>query len=269
MKTILIFVFSLFFSMGMQAQIEAGDVFSGALRFLTTNPKTANRMKPGEKVALNLVGELLKTQANRNHDLRVASQGKDQININYGNGTASIVRDVKGNIYLLLEGTVYPISKEFIEQASQNQTLSRVPSKIYLPGYDEKQMEEEFTKVKLGIFLFSYYHDDNMDGHRNFEEFHGKTRNFEAGKAVNIFVGHFHIKKKNTAISKLEVIDSHGKIVHTNSQKNSGLFGYVTFWFGVQINLPGDYSINVVISDINGNGKTIGTTHLREAVRIF
>ena len=58
------------------------DVGAGVIDFLLRNPKTANKMNSTETIALDIIGDLLKTQSERKYQLEYASAGSNQITIN-------------------------------------------------------------------------------------------------------------------------------------------------------------------------------------------
>ena len=256
------------FIVEVEAQVNSADAIGSALQFLTTNPSTANRMNSGEQVALNLVGRLFTKIGDRKHDLNVASQGQDQININYDSGTASLVRDQSGKVYLLLNNTIYPISQDFIDQAIKGGVLSTPNIRSYLPGYDLPKMKRNFNKRKTNMFFFTYFHDDNKDGINNFEEFHGKNRNFEKG-TLKVFVRHIVRSRKHKVVWTIEAVDSYGKVIFTRSKETRGNFGAIFIVFNTFLAVPGDYIINANVMEFNKKGKKIYSYNCQDSARIF
>jgi tetratricopeptide (TPR) repeat protein len=148
---------------------KAEDVGAGVIDFLLSNPKTANKMNSTEASALNVLGNFLKTKSARDHELEVAKAGRNQyIENNYykeessksvneptptstqiilnnksSGQTATLVNDVNGNIYLLYNGTIYPISSELIELAinryinDENVSKGAYSNKIGKEYYDK------------------------------------------------------------------------------------------------------------------------------------
>jgi len=87
------------------------SVGAGVIEFLLTNPKTANRTNASEAAALSVIGSLLDLSARRKHEVNVARAGRDEIVISTNTGNqAAVYLDAQGNVYLLFNGTIYPIS---------------------------------------------------------------------------------------------------------------------------------------------------------------
>lgn len=100
------------------------DVGAGVINFFLRNPKTADRMKPEERIALDIIADLLRTEGQREHELAYAVSTGSQITINIGDGRqAQFVRNTAGDVFLLLEGVIYPIAPEFVNEAATGQTL--------------------------------------------------------------------------------------------------------------------------------------------------
>jgi hypothetical protein len=94
------------------------NIGAGFLDFMTRNPKTANKMKPEQAIALDIISDLLKTEGQRKHELKYASAGRNQITVNTSNGgQVQFVRDDQGNIYFLSNGIVYRVSDDLKNQA--------------------------------------------------------------------------------------------------------------------------------------------------------
>ena len=117
--------------------------------FLLTNPKTARRTNATETAALSVIGSLLNKSAQRKHEMNVAKAGKSEIVINTNNGNKStIYSDVNGNVYLLHNGTIYPISTGLVNQArseqSGNNSAYSAESSAILP-YDLNKLKNSFV----------------------------------------------------------------------------------------------------------------------------
>ena len=85
------------------------DVAAGVIDFLLRTPKTANKLNTTEKVALDIISDLLKVESARQHQLEYASSSSDRIVINTNDGRqAQFVKDQNGNIYILVDGEIYP-----------------------------------------------------------------------------------------------------------------------------------------------------------------
>lgn len=119
--TLLAALFSLSLSTAFSQKLE--EVGAGVINFLLRNPKTANKMKTEEKIALDIISDLLKTEGQRKHELEYAASGRSQITINSGDGRqAKFVRNQNGDIYLLIDNIIYPIAAEFVNEAAGNES---------------------------------------------------------------------------------------------------------------------------------------------------
>lgn len=148
-KLLFIFIISFLWSFSLTAQIEE-EVGAGVIEFLLSNPKTANRMNATDEAALNILGKLLRTQSNRKHELNVANTGKTQMVIQGENGSnATLVQDNSGNVYLLSNGTIYPLAQSLVNQAKeQNYTMQEVSSSN-LPAYNINMLSQQFNSNNI------------------------------------------------------------------------------------------------------------------------
>jgi len=122
------------------------EVGAGVIDFLLANPKTANKMEPSERVALDIISDLLRTQGQRKHEIEYATAGKDQITINTNDGRqAQFVKDASGNIFLVVDGVIHsnPIAPELINQASSIPSTSI--DNVTLSPYNLRDLESSFN----------------------------------------------------------------------------------------------------------------------------
>ncbi len=134
-------------------KIKPKQVGVAVIDFLLRNPKTADKMKTHEKIALDIVGDLLKTQDQREHELEYATAGKNQLTINTNDGRqAQFVKDESGNIYLVFEGVIHPIAQEFINQARNIPSIDNA----ILPPYNLKGLESRFNSNPTEIVTSNY-----------------------------------------------------------------------------------------------------------------
>ena len=123
-------------------KIKSKTVAAAVIDFLLGNPKTADKMKPTEKLALDIIGDLLKTQGQREHELEYATAGRSQTTINTTDSRqAQFVKDESGNIFLVIDGVVHPIAQELINQASNIPSMGNA---TLLP-YNLKGLESRFN----------------------------------------------------------------------------------------------------------------------------
>ncbi len=120
------------------------QIGAGVIDFLLANPKTANKMKPSESAALYIIGDFLKAQSQREHELEVAVAGKDEITFNVDDGRqVQFVKDGSGNIFLVIDGVIHPIAKELINQARSIPSTSI--DNATLPPYNLRDLESKFN----------------------------------------------------------------------------------------------------------------------------
>jgi len=118
------------------------DISAGAIDFLLRNPKTANRMNASESTALDIIGDLLKTASERKYQLEYAAAGRNQIMLNTNDGRqAQFVKNENGKIFLLVEGIIYPIAQELINEAedhSKTEGITKTPDTNIGFNYDSE-----------------------------------------------------------------------------------------------------------------------------------
>lgn len=123
-------------------KIKSKQVAAAVIDFLLRNPKTADKMEPNERIALDIIGDLLETQGQREHELEYATAGRNQLTINTTDGRqAQFVKDESGNIYLVMEGVIHPIAQELINQASNIPSIDNAT----LPPYNLGGLESVFN----------------------------------------------------------------------------------------------------------------------------
>lgn len=159
------------------------DVGAGVIDFLLRNPTTANRMNTSEAVALDIIGDLLTTSSVRKHELKYATAGSNKIVINNNdNRNAELVKDVHGRVYLLVDGTIYPISEELVQQATiSNYSINAGNSITLLEPYNLSILRTSYVSHKgrymiNSIFAYKWCKDLNGDRRLEFDEFKGVKR---------------------------------------------------------------------------------------------
>ncbi|MCF8224084.1 MAG: hypothetical protein K9J25_13185 [Bacteroidales bacterium] len=91
---------------------------AGVIEFLLTNPKTAKQTDPTEAAALLTIQKLLGTTAQRKHELNAANAGRTEVIIYANNGAeAKLYKDGQGNLYLLHNNKIHPVSEGLVNQA--------------------------------------------------------------------------------------------------------------------------------------------------------
>ena len=124
-------------------KIKTETVAAAVIDFLLGNPKTADKMKPTQKLALDIIGDLLETQGQREHEIEYAIAGRSQTTINTtDNSQARFVKDGSGNIFLVIDGVVHPIAQEFINQARNISGIGNAT----LPPYNLNDLESMFNE---------------------------------------------------------------------------------------------------------------------------
>ena len=144
----------------------------GVIDFLRTNPKTASRINANEAAALNVISDVLRTSAQRKHDINVAKTGRSEIIINTGsNHQATVYSDIQGNVYLLYNGTIYPISSDLVNQAksesgeSANEYEPPIIKNVTLQNFNLSTLKNEyrFEKTKkIGTKKHFFNNDEQV-----------------------------------------------------------------------------------------------------------
>lgn len=148
MKTINFLTVLIFLHLSSYSQ-QLETLGAGIIKFLLTNPSTANKTNPTETAALNVIGDLLRISAERKHDMNVAEAGKSEIVINSTAGNqAKIYLDPQGNIYLLYNGLIYPIAKTLIDEAKESEINAKTNGCSLRP-YNLSSLNSEFKFEKL------------------------------------------------------------------------------------------------------------------------
>ncbi len=164
MKTriILIIFLIVFRCVSFSQQLET--LGAGIIKFLLTNPSTANKTNPTESAALNVIGDLLSISAERKHEMNVAEAGKSEITINSNEGNqAKIYSDPQGNIYLLYNGLIYPISKTLVDEAKESESSSKISGSTLHPyGLSSLKSEFKFEKVNMEKEYFLQKNEESL-----------------------------------------------------------------------------------------------------------
>lgn len=133
------------------------DIGAGVIDFLLRNPKTANKMNSTETVALDIIGDLLKTESQRKYQLEYATAGRNQIMINSNDGRqAQFVKNEQGKIFLLVDGIVYPIAQELVNEASGNKTTTG-QNNISFAEINTTEIENWINKPEIIRYKEPYY----------------------------------------------------------------------------------------------------------------
>lgn len=152
MRVLVIIVSTVFFVDSISYSQELETVGAGVIDFLLTNPKTASQTNATETAALRVIGNLLSISAHRKHEMNVANAGRSEIVINTNSGNqATVYSDTQGNVYLMYNGTIYPISARLVNQAK----YETVPIKgSTLPAYNLSLLGNEYRFEKTTSVYF-------------------------------------------------------------------------------------------------------------------
>ena len=94
------------------------DLGGAAISFLLRNPKSADMMKPDEKIALEILADLLRTQGQRKHELEYATSGRDQIVIQTGQARqTTLLRAEDGSVFVVDAGRAHSVAAELVNVA--------------------------------------------------------------------------------------------------------------------------------------------------------
>jgi len=189
-----VFLIISLFSMSYTQKIE--DVGAGVIEFLLRNPQTANRMNQTQSVALEIIGDLFRVEGERKHKLEYASSGSNHITINTQDGNqAQFVETLSGEVFLLANGIIYPISQELINQAKIINDNSKI-------RYTEKQQK------KLKGSYFKVFFEQN-----------GRTLE-PVNNEVKLFPSEFDIIIKAPVLTSIAINASYNQNTYTQAKKN-------------------------------------------------
>ena len=206
-------IFALSSSLLLSQEIE--DVSAAVINFLLRNPKTANKMKTGEKIALDIIGDLLKTEGERKHQLRYAGAGRNQITIQTNDGRqAQFVRNEQGNVFLLYDGIIYPVAQELVNQAKGIEQIKIAT----LSPYNERKLKKIFSRniYKNGLYLIftcKWYRDLNGDGFLSVEEYYHKKRTFYIDEDFEIIIYYCSWRPDRISLNIKIIKESTGKLI--------------------------------------------------------
>ena len=140
------------------------DLGAGVIDFLLRNPKTANKMNDSESIALDIIRDLLKTEGERKHEIEYATAGRNQITINANDGRqAQFVRNEQGKVFLLVDGVIYPIAQELVNEALGGINLQTMGNNT-LPPYDLLELEKSFNTCETYQAGETYYYYVGVNG---------------------------------------------------------------------------------------------------------
>ena len=156
MKTLLT-IFITFFILTTSYAQGLETLGAGVINFLLTNPKTANQTNATEAAALKTIGTLLSISANRKHEMNVANAGRSELTINTPSGNqATMYADNQGNLYLLYNGTIYPVSAALVNQAKNEVSELKIENST-LPDYNTEELEYKFNQSYCSIIPSKSY----------------------------------------------------------------------------------------------------------------
>jgi hypothetical protein len=209
------------------------DVGAGLINFLLRNPKSADRMKPEEKIALDIIADLLRTEGQRQHELEYAATGRNQITINTNDGRqAQFVRDQAGKVFLLLDGVIHPISTELVNQSlAVESTPHPEPATNNLKTLEEKYNKRSNDIEIKTLFAYKWRRDFNQNGLPEFNEYRQIKRQFYANESFKLAIA-FQTDNGSYLDLVLEIIDDYsGTVKHSERRKiqpgsGSNVFDY-------------------------------------------
>ncbi|MCH8317245.1 MAG: hypothetical protein IIA88_01910, partial [Bacteroidetes bacterium] len=127
---------------------ELETVGAGVIDFLLTNPKTASKTNATEAAALGVIRNLLSISGHRKHQMNVANAVRSEIVINTTGGSqATMYSDNEGNIYILFNEKIYPISKGLVNQARGEVIGAKIKNSTLL-GYNVLALKNEYKFEK-------------------------------------------------------------------------------------------------------------------------
>lgn len=110
------------------------------------NPNTSKNYTAGDIAGLRVLRDLLRLGGSREHEIALAKAGKTEIILNGPGGTsAQLVRDQQGNVYLVQNGQIYPISQGIVNQAANLGSVSSYGNSPDLQGFDMESLRRSFV----------------------------------------------------------------------------------------------------------------------------
>jgi len=255
------------------------DAGAGVIDFLLRNPKTANRMNSSEAVALDIIGNLLTTSSEREHELKYAEARSNKIIINSNdNRHAEIVKDTNGRIYLLVDGTIYPISEELIKQAQSSRQLSASPANVtneFLPPYDINELKGLVKKNSNNndeiCAVFTCNKIVHNKSHVNFnKDFQNIKRRFYQNEDLYVVVRYNTHKNKNyySSLLVIRIYDSYNKLILERTTQTTPNKNYYNWWSLLNFS-PGVYTIHTFLCNNSNEYVPIGLKYKTEKMEII
>jgi uncharacterized protein (TIGR02145 family) len=215
MKTQVIIVFLFFLIQFTCSSQQLETLGAGVLDFLLKNPKTANRMDPTESAALEIISGLLKTSADRQHELNVAETGRSQINLTTNDGrNAQIVRDASGQLYINYNGMIYPIATELVKEAKEISTrVKNLSSDV--PEYDLKDLGEKYYSGNINkyniraLWTYKWHKDFDGSGSLDIDEFRQIKRKFNTNEDFNIAIYYETIDHHDEVLLTMDIFNDY------------------------------------------------------------
>ncbi|MBT7492058.1 MAG: hypothetical protein HN704_10685 [Bacteroidetes bacterium] len=250
---------------------------AGVLDFLISNPKTVNNLSTGEIVGARIIRDLLNTQSERKYQLKYANAGSDKITINTTDGRqAQIVNDADGSIYILVDGTIYPIAQEFINQANNIDKVNIQSSDniTTIEPLNIEKLRERYNQESINdfhirdIFAFKWSKDFNGDGSLSFEEFKYIKNTFDYSENFYLAVDYEIIRNSNVELV-LEINDDYsGNLIFTKIKEienNNNNLNLIVFYISGGELPNGTYLIDAKLR--NETTKNVYSTYM-ETIQI-
>jgi hypothetical protein len=244
-------ILTLFSSTLYSQKIE--DVGAGVINFLLRNPKTANKMNTTEAVALDIIGDLLKTESQRKHQLEYASAGRNQVTINSNDGRqAQFVRSETGKVFLLIDGVIYPVATELVNQAKGVEPNKEITA-TNNDSYDLTKLRNQYNTSGYGekiivAFAYKWAKDFNKDGYYEFSEYKQVKNSFYNNENFKLVVAYDLIdanEKEYTIIC--EVFDDYTgeRVDYKSSYADKGKFKLQFFDIAAESWTEGKYLLYI------------------------
>jgi hypothetical protein len=255
------------------------DAGAGVIDFLLRNPKTADRMKPSESIALDIIGNLLKTSSQRNHELNLAAAGSDKVIINSNdNRQAEIVRDTNGKIYLLVDGIIYPISDELVKQAQINPNISTTSSIVSIETlypYNLETLVKADRNIIKNDEICTVFTCNNIIIHNGLysikKHFQNIKRSFYNSEDIYFVVRYNTSKKKEyyCNLLTLRLYDENNNLRAEQSVGTKPNESSFQWWPSLHNFSPGIYTIHVILGNNSNEFIPIGLKHKVEKIEIL
>lgn len=214
MKKIIVLplVFALFIETSAQDYNKIG---AAGISFLLNSNSGQKNLNHDEKVALSILGAFLNEKSNRQHEMNVANASSSKIVYTTSGEQIQLVRDAQGNVYLLQNGIIHPVSNQVISMATVSEYADTKTEIDNYSSTDRNSLRrafsytdnhnKKFSFIKYS-FLYREYKDINNNSYADFDDFLGLSRIVKNNDIkLHIAVGYWNSTKTGPLKLKLTI----------------------------------------------------------------